>query len=118
MDIKHELKGNNQMRCQGKIFTGPKTDIFQVTIFHLFNLFLSIMFYSLTYNYHKLYHNKHFYFMELLSTILTANFALTCSFKDPGIVTQKTILFLDEEKAEIPDQVNKNTDFYEYFKKP
>lgn len=26
MDVKHELKGNNQMRCKGKVFTGPQTD--------------------------------------------------------------------------------------------
>ncbi len=51
--------------------------------------------------------------LELFITILTISFGLTASFKDPGIVTMKTNLYLDEENDIIPQGVIQGQDFFQ-----
>lgn len=53
-------------------------------------------------------------YFEVFLGFLIVFFSLTCSFKDPGIVTQKSIIFDDIESIDIPKGIVQNADFYKY----
>lgn len=95
-----------------RVMGGPKTNTVQMISFHFVNILLSFFFFCVNCKYLGNFNDFPFIFFELIFTLLASNFALTCSFRDPGIVTSKTNLFMDIEDAEKPAFVKNGNDFY------
>lgn len=81
-------------------------------LLHLGNFSLSGLFYFVTCKSLAGTTNHEIFIFELFLSFWVMNFALSSSFKEPGIVTEKTIMFQDVEEEKIPEFVKKNTDFY------
>lgn len=53
------------------------------------------------------------FIFELIFTFLTVCFGFTCSFKDPGIVTHKSLWFKDIEAPKIPMGIQSGFEYYQ-----
>ena len=77
----------------------------------------SIIFFIFVCNYLKNVSDFPFVLIELFFTIFCFIFGITCSFKDPGIITFKSSVFTDIEEIKFPEGLSEGHDYYKLFNK-
>ena len=93
-----------------RVIGGPSTNIIHQIFLYTITLSSTLLFYYI-HHYLSYYNYLPYFHLELFFTLLTVSFGLTCSFKDPGIVTMKSFWFNDIEEK-VPDNISWGQEYY------
>ena len=95
-----------------RILTGPKNNLFQMSINYLTHIFQTIFYASVVglYLYYKC--SSIFIIVEAGLTFVVILMSVTCSFTDPGILTIKSSVRPSDEEIAIPDGIRYGHDYY------